>query len=260
MSVAGRSYNGLVLADVRTVARWGPTGTPISVVVFDGDDTLWFTEPLYDSAREAALVVVEQAGLDGTVWEALQRSIDVRNVERFGHSPLRFPTSCVEAYEEVAGTGVGSADVARQIWDAAAVVFTTSAPPRADAHSVLSRLANCGVRLALLTKGDPDVQERRIQQSGLASAFEVVTIVPDKNPDSFRGVVEALKVDPSATASVGNSVHSDIRPALEAGLNAIWLSAHVWEFERQRDESIPDQVSVVQELAGVLTTLCLASR
>ncbi|MEO8907547.1 MAG: hypothetical protein ABI310_05655, partial [Microbacteriaceae bacterium] len=48
-------------------------------VIFDGDDTLWLTEALYDDARASARAVVEHAGLNGTEWERLQRIRDLYN-------------------------------------------------------------------------------------------------------------------------------------------------------------------------------------
>jgi len=41
-------------------------------------------------------------------------------------------------------------------------------------------------------------------------------------------------MDPSCTWMVGNSPKSDINPALEAGLNAVFVPhAHTWVLERQ---------------------------
>ena len=71
------------------------------VVVFDGDDTLWFVEPLYDDARAEAAAIVAAAGLDAGNWESLQRRIDVRYVPYLGVSSKRFPKSCVEAYRRL---------------------------------------------------------------------------------------------------------------------------------------------------------------
>src|SRR4051812_19023858 len=88
-------------------------GRPAEVrgVIFDGDDTLWLTESLYDEARRRAREVVERAGIDGSEWERIQRERDISNVELFGHNAERFPTSCVEAFlllngAEVADRGV----------------------------------------------------------------------------------------------------------------------------------------------------------
>ena len=43
--------------------------------MFDGDDTLWSTESLYDEARANARRVVAEAGLDDAAWEKLERRI-----------------------------------------------------------------------------------------------------------------------------------------------------------------------------------------
>src|SRR5713226_8539462 len=94
-------------------------------VVFDGDDTLWSTEQLYDDARSRARRVVADSGLDGAKWEELDRLIDVENVTRFGHSIERFPTSCAQAYEDLCRSAgqVPDPSVAERIRDAARSVF-----------------------------------------------------------------------------------------------------------------------------------------
>src|SRR6267142_1449826 len=100
-------------------------------VVFDGDDTLWATEPLYDEARSEARRIAEASGVDGAQWEALERRIDVENVASLGHSADRFPLSCRQAYEALR-TSVGlSADrtTAQHIEEAARSVFSRPAKP-----------------------------------------------------------------------------------------------------------------------------------
>src|SRR5689334_3199748 len=101
-------------------------------VIFDGDDTLWETEKLYDQARQRARARVETAGLDGARWEELEREIDVRNVRVLGHSAERFPTSCAQAYEAIchearrppdAGVRDEVATAARAVFDADAALF-----------------------------------------------------------------------------------------------------------------------------------------
>src|SRR2546427_7855443 len=124
-------------------------------VIFDGDDTLWITEPLYDSARRAVRQIVQVHGLDGEHWEEMERRIDVRNVDSFGHDPARFPASCREAYELLcAKSGVSSvAAVTREIEAAAKTVFYSVTPNVEDAAVTLQALSELGVKLGLLTKG-----------------------------------------------------------------------------------------------------------
>src|SRR4051794_10156577 len=145
-------------------------------VIFDGDDTLWLTEPLYDRARAAARKIVERAGFDGARWEELEREIDVHNVATFGHSPQRFPQSCVDALDALAQESAGSvtAGIRDEVRRAGGRVFSDRAPLRAHARKVLRELKSRGLKLGLLTKGDRAVQVSRIDGSGLASFFDVI--------------------------------------------------------------------------------------
>jgi putative hydrolase of the HAD superfamily len=207
-------------------------------IVFDGDDTLWLTEPLYDAARQQARAVVERAGLDGGRWEELERQRDVDNVARFGHGLERFPMSCVGAYVSLcseAGREVDAA-VADAVAAAARTVFEEPAPLMPHARETLSALRARGLKLALLTKGDRSLQRRRIDQSGLASFFDVIEVVDEKTPATIAGVLAELDVAPQAALSVGNSVRSDVLPSLAAGVQPIWIDAHVWEYERYAGE------------------------
>lgn len=215
------------------------------VVVFDGDDTLWRTEPLYDRARQDARLVVENEGLDGARWEELQRRLDVANVARFGLSAKRFPTSCLEAYLTVCGE-VGRAPVAavaEKVEEAASRVFDERAPLMPGATRVLTRLRD-RYRLVLLTQGDETVQRRRVTASRLAHLFDDVVIVPAKTADILVDVLQRVEADPDDTWMVGNSIPSDVRPALAAGMRAVWVDAHVWEHERR--EAAEDHPRLVQ--------------
>ena len=221
--------------------------------MFDGDDTLWSTEPLYDRARAKARTEVVRSGLDGDEWEQLERSIDVENVRHFGFSIERFPTSCVQAYDAVARASGVPADpgVRERVRSAARSVFSQDPPLVLGARETLQHLRARNVKLALLTKGDRDLQARRVERSGLADLFDVIHIVAEKPPTAFRDVVTELEVEPNDAWSVGNSIRSDILPAIEAGLRAVWIDAHVWEHERFDGTFTHEQVLVVDDISRV---------
>lgn len=224
-------------------------------VIFDGDDTLWLTESLYDKARSRTREVVTSAGLDGAAWESAQRSRDTKNVARFGHSAERFPTSCVEAFSIVGGERLTHYDELRaRVWDAASSVFDLSAPLRTGAVELLGDLARRGLRLALLTKGDEQVQRRRIERSGLSHFFDLVTIVDRKTPATFESVARGLVIETCGLISVGNSVESDVRPSEKAGVYAVWLPAYVWEYERH-DPAVELELHRIDALTDVIDLL-----
>ena len=219
--------------------------------VFDGDDTLWAVEPLYDQARSRAACIVAKAHLDPARWEERERALDVANVAVYGVSPERFPTSCVQAYEQEA-TERGKPilrEVAEAVWAAAETVFRAVAPVHPDARRVVEAVRVQGPTV-LLTKGDYGIQHKRIADSGLADAFDDVVVVAEKNERAFLSVLLKQGFDASASWSIGNSVRSDINPALRIGMHAVWVDAHVWEYERA--EAVPlDGVQLVHDLRDV---------
>jgi len=229
-------------------------------VVFDGDDTLWSTEPLYDRARAAARAEVVRVGLDGDAWERIERRVDVENVQRLGFSTERFPLSCVQAYEQLADFGGVPRDpeVSRRVRSAARIVFDQDPPLVPGAREAIQALRERGAKLALLTKGDHDLQERRVERSGIADLFDVIRIVPEKPASVFREIVALLGVKPKDAWSVGNSIRSDIVPAIESGLRAVWIEAHVWEHERFEGSFRHDRMIAIRDVSDLPEAIDIA--
>jgi putative hydrolase of the HAD superfamily len=226
-------------------------------VVFDGDDTLWATEQLYDDARLKARLIVADAGLDAAAWEAIERRIDVEKVATLGHSARRFPASCVQAYGEVCRSAGVTPDrlVAERVRRASQSVFACDPPLVPGAREILTTLRARGARLALLTKGDRRVQRRRIERSGLGALFDIKRIVAEKSPETIRQVVASLGISVESAWMVGNSIRSDVLPALSAGLRAIWIRAHVWEYERACDHLVDERVIPLSHLSQIAAAI-----
>jgi putative hydrolase of the HAD superfamily len=240
------SYGG-GMSEVRTRV----TGVK-RLLVFDGDDTLWDVEFLYDQARSAAASVVADAGLDAAAWVKLQMRIDVENVDRLGLSARRFPASSVEAYRALARGAGERADsaVERQISTAARSVFDCVAPLADEAAQVMAALSD-DYALALLTQGDEQVQRRRIAASGLGGYFTLIRIPPRKTSASFQDVLLTCDVHALDACSIGNSLPSDINPALAIGMSAVWVASDVWEFELRETSALPGPLLAVERLSAV---------
>ncbi len=220
---------GRLLFDRRKDALVGPQ----RLILVDGDDTLWSTEHLYDEARSLAGSIVQTAGLDRAFWENRQREIDRDNVTHMGLSRTRFPTSSVQALKETeAFAGVGDLHLDRQVWDASASVFEAIAPVVPGAAAVLRRLQQLGL-VVLLTQGDPEIQRKRVNDANLTESLDMAIVVERKNQQVFQDLAAWLSFRPSNCWMIGNSVPSDINPAVLAGMRAIWIDAHVWAHERR---------------------------
>jgi len=226
------------------------------MIVVDADDTLWSTEQLYRSARDRAARHVESMALDPVEWTAVQERIDLELVESLGLSRERFPTACVRALEAVAelhGVEPRPEDLA-VVREEACSVFRTPATLVDGVHGLVERLARIAP-LVLLTSGDPGVQTARVAESGLEVFFADIVIVPRKTDDTFGELLGRHAASPRASWSVGNSLPSDINPALRSGMSAIWIPALVWSHELRETSPAPGRLFTLPTLAEAVALL-----
>ena len=88
--------------------------------------------------------------------------------------------------------------------------------------------------LSLLTRGDHDEQQQKVEQSGLAAYFQQVIIVAKKETMTYKNLAQEFGLDPTMSWMVGDSPRSDINPALQAGLNAVYIpQSSTWMIEQQ---------------------------
>jgi putative hydrolase of the HAD superfamily len=203
-----------------------------ATLIFDGDDTLWRTMPLYRTAKRRFFSFMEEQGFDHARVEREFEARDIQNVARWGFTVERFRRSMVETYHEfVREHGqLPALRIEQRVSLIATGVVRNGTRPMPRSREVLAALrGRC--RLALLTKGEYALQERRVAESAFRDFFERVTIVEHKDRATFLRLAEELKADARRTWSVGDSLRSDIRPALEAGLNAIWIPQDTWGYE-----------------------------
>ena len=101
------------------------------------------------------------------------------------------------------------------------------------ASSALNQLRRAGWRIGILTNGEPDVQERKVDALGLWSAVDTVVYAttcgtgngkPD--PAGFRDVAGLLEVKSDRVVFVGNDEICDVGGAIGAGMHAVLCA--VW--------------------------------
>jgi putative hydrolase of the HAD superfamily len=78
-------------------------------------------------------------------------------------------------------------------------------------------------RIILITKGDLLDQEQKLARSGLGRLFQAVEIVSDKSPLTYRRLFSRHGDGAERSMMVGNSLRSDIVPAIEAGSWGVFI-------------------------------------
>jgi len=76
--------------------------------------------------------------------------------------------------------------------------------------------------------------------------------VKEKDPAAYRRLVEERSMAPELSWMIGNSPKSDVNPALEAGLNAVFVPhAHTWVLEKQEIRPGKGRLLVVERFADL---------
>lgn len=186
----------------------------LTTIGFDADDTLWHNERFFKltEARFAELLAAY-----GPPEQLQARLLDAerRNVTRYGFGIKGFTLSMIETAIEVTN-GEVSGTVIGEILAAGRDMLTHPVEPLPHAEDALKSLYE-RYRLVLITKGDLFDQERKLAASGLDSYFTGVEIVSNKTDATYRQIFDTYGTGATEAVMVGNSVRSDIVPALEAG-------------------------------------------
>ena len=91
-------------------------------------------------------------------------------------------------------------------------------------------------KMVVFTKGELQDQENKLKRSGLLDYFDDVEITSDKSQREFLDLCEHQQIHPSELLMIGNSLKSDIAPALAIGAWAIHIPFHVtWQLEHSDD-------------------------
>lgn len=113
-------------------------------------------------------------------------------------------------------------------------------------HDVLPVLESLKLhyKLGLLTNGAPDLQRRKIAESGLDKYFDAVVVsgefgVGKPDPSVFEWMLSLLRVKPEHALMIGDSLKKDIDGACAVGLKTAWLNRMGKELDRT---NIPDYV------------------
>ncbi len=225
-------------------------------LVFDLDDTLIATAPLYETAITAAVdriaAAYPDAGMDRAAIRDLQEEIDGQAVAAFGFAVDRFPWSLTETARRVASRAHLPCPLAlEQELDALGRCVYDDVP-RAfpDTHAVLERLGTT-YELILYTLGVQAIQKRKIAVNDLRRHFAAVHIVAQKTGEALHTVIGER--DPRTVTVIGDSLRGEIAPAIALGCRAVLMRIFpAWRYSEVPVGGVYDTVHSLTELIPLL--------
>jgi putative hydrolase of the HAD superfamily len=234
---------------------------PIRLICLDADDTLWEHESYFRLSTQRFVKLLEPFA-DAAFSQERLIAIERGNLSLYGYGVKGFTLSMLETALEIAGDRLSAATTK-------AILALGRDLMRHPIHLIdgvaeaLGRLAEKGA-LALISKGDLFDQESKLAASGIGDRFSGVEIVSEKSAETYRRLFARYGVKPDEAVMVGNSLRSDILPALEAGAYAA-LVPHRLVWAHERAEAPPAQprfrqLASLAELPGWLDEIAAAAR
>ena len=201
----------------------------LTTIGFDADDTLWQNEQFFRATEKRLSALLTEHG-DHEHIAARLLAAEKRNLALYGFGIKGFTLSMIETAVEITN-GEVPGSVIGEILAAGREMLSHPIEPLPYARETVEKLAG-SYRLVLITKGDLFDQERKLAQSGLGDLFEAVEIVSDKSAATYTRVFGRHGDGPQSSMMVGNSLKSDVVPAIDAGGWGVHVPHELtWEIE-----------------------------
>ncbi len=205
-------------------------------LLIDADDTLWENNIFFEKTIDDFITRLEHLGYTREYIRHILNETERRNIRQHGYGVRSFRRSLEDTYLKLAGNSARR-EMVKDIERMAHELESTPPHILDGVPETLAYLAKHH-RLILLTKGEPAEQAAKVERSGLQPHFDAIEIVLEKDSGTYGRMIEQFKIVKSHGWMVGNSPRSDINPALQSGLNAVFIPhSATWELEKSELES-----------------------
>jgi putative hydrolase of the HAD superfamily len=207
------------------------------LALVDFDDTLVETAPAFRAARDALFQRLEEEGFG---YEAARRThydeVDPILLSKYGMGPFRMEPSFRETYRRLCEKDGRAPDpLIEEACGALGRDFLGKPRVMNASLTALGALAQEVPTAIFSQSAQAEYQIGRIRDSGALGILgeDRVLVVELKTPQSFLEALEHFGIkDPASATMIGNSLRSDINPALTVGAAAILVEPYeMWEYD-----------------------------
>lgn len=200
-------------------------------LLIDADDTLWENNIYFEEAFDDFVAFLAHSSLEPPEIRAILDEIELANIKVYGYGAENFARNLCQCYDRLVEREIAPGDRDR-IMDLAGRIMRQPIEPISGVPETLEYLS-LRHDLTLFTKGQEEEQKLKVDRSGLGVFFGHTAVVREKDAATYAALVYERRLNPATTWMIGNSPKSDINPALEAGLNAVYVPHdRTWHLER----------------------------
>ncbi len=202
----------------------------LTTIGLDADDTLWENEQFFRLTQERFTALMAPYAEADHLHDRLLAA-ERRNLGHYGFGIKGFVLSMIETALEIGGQDL-PASVIRELIDAGQDMLRHPIQLLPEVETTVQALSR-DFTLVLITKGDLLDQERKLAQSGLGDYFDAVEILSEKSAAAYARIFARHGAGAERAMMVGNSLRSDVLPALEAGSWGVHVPhAVTWALEQ----------------------------
>jgi len=222
----------------------------LTAIGFDADDTLWHHERFYQLTQERFADLLRDYA-DRHHLEEHLTAAERRNIKHYGFGVKGFTLSMIETAIEITD-GKVPAKVIGDILEAGRDMLRHPIEPLPHAEDTL-RALTASYTLVLITKGELLDQERKLAASGLGDYFDAVEIVSDKTAEVYNRIFKRHGSGAANAMMVGNSLASDVVPALTAGAWGVHVpSGYNWALDHHDGPEDKARFRLIRDLGELL--------
>jgi putative hydrolase of the HAD superfamily len=208
-------------------------------LLIDADDTLWQNNVYFERAIAAFIGYLNHDEYTPAQVRQVLNEQERKTILAHGYGLTSFTRSLVATYEQLSAEPITEHNLLR-VRSFARQVAEQEIELLPGVAQTLAELAERH-RLILMTKGDQAEQADKLSRSGLAQLFSAVEIVAEKDPATYRAVIARHELTPHSSWMIGNSIKSDINPALAAGMHAVFVvHKDTWVLEHAELDAAPE--------------------
>lgn len=211
------------------------------LLIFDLDDTLIYTHNVYLQVTAEVMDRMEELGIiDDNLYYTLD-SFDQETVEEDGcFKQDAFPRAVHKTYDfycqklNLEYSEIIAEELNNIAWEINSIKYELVE----GAKDLLDILAdNPNNEMVLLTRGDEDIQNKKIKDNNLQNYFTETIVVPNKSSATYKDIIAKYGFSAKNTWIIGNSIRSEILPANAIGANSILVSVtDCWDYENIETE------------------------
>jgi len=234
-------------------------------IIFDLDDTLIYCNKYFDLILGQFADIVSEWFSEYQIpireIRDKQIEIDVAGVQQVGFASRHFPESLIDTYRYFCQQfGERQEELKeRQLMKLGLSVYDQSVEPYPGMVETLDFLQRQHHELYLYTGGETVIQQRKIEQMRLADYFQDrIFIRQHKNIEALEEILTSRPFNLHNTWMIGNSLRTDISPALSAGIHAIYINhPDEWTYNivelEPRNNSNLFTVASLEEVPAIIT-------